>query len=109
MLRGRNCPIVHLSGGDAAPKDLPPILRDLNYDPNIIAPPAGTIKTTQPEFDKLKAAMEKDPEAFANAIMAANSADPNAPRMDHIRIRKGPGPGGPGGHAINNPIELPEK
>ena len=99
-------------GGDTAPKDLDPILRDLNYDPNIIAPPAGTIKTTQPEFDKLKAAMQKDPQAFANAIMAANSADNNAPRMDHIIIKtKGPGggPGKPGGNAINNPIELPEK
>jgi len=97
-------------GGDDAPKDLPPILRDLNYDPNIIAPPPGAIKTTQAEFDKLKAAMKKDPQAFADAIMAANSADPNAPKMDQIRIRKkGPDPGGPGGHAINNPIELPEK
>jgi len=95
-------------GGDVAAKDLPPILQDLNYDPNIIAPPPGAIKTTQPEFDKLKAAMKKDPQAFADAIMAANSADPNAPKMDHIRVRKGPGPG-PGGHEINNPIELPEK
>src|SRR6202012_3858994 len=97
-------PVEPIGGANVAAKDLPPILRDLNYDPNIITPPAGTIKTTQPEFDKLKAAMEKDPEAFANAIMAANGADPNAPKMDHIRIRKGPGPGpgGPGGHAINN-------
>jgi len=99
-----------VGGANTAAKELPPILRDLDYDPNIITPPAGTIKTTQPEFDKLKAAMKKDPEAFADAIMAANSADPNAPKMDHIKMRKvGPGPGGPGGHAINNPIELPEK
>lgn len=97
-------------GGDVAAKDLPPILRDLNYDPNIIAPPPGAIKTTQPEFDKLKAAMKKDPQAFADAMMAATSADPNAPKMDRLVIKNRPGgPAGHGGHVMNNPIELPEK
>jgi hypothetical protein len=50
--------------------------------------------------------MDKDPEAFAQAIMANNSAQGDAPRMDHIRVMKGPGPGG---NKLNNPIELPEK
>jgi GLPGLI family protein len=74
------------------PKDQSPILRDLDYDPNIIAPPSGTIKTTQAEFDKLRAAMKKDPQAFADPM--------------RIKIKKGPASGS---HAINNPIELPEK
>lgn len=89
----------------SAEKDQPPIVRDLNDDMNLIAPPARAIKTTPKEFDKLKAAMEKDPQAFADGVMAANRASGDAP-MDHIMIRKGPGPRGP---FINNPIELPEK
>ncbi len=96
-------PIV---GANVAEKDVPPILRGLDDNPNIIAPPAKGIKTTQKEFDKLKVTMDKDPEAFAQAIMANNSAQGDAPRMDHIRVMKGPRPGG---NKLNNPIELPEK
>jgi GLPGLI family protein len=88
-----------------ADTDLPPILRGLNDDPNLIGPPAKTIKATQEEFDKLKATMEKDPQAFAQAIMAGNRAD--GVKMDNIKIaKKGSGPHGP---VVNNPIELPEK
>jgi GLPGLI family protein len=86
-----------------AEKDQPPILRDLDDDMNLIGAPPRTIKTTQKEFDKLKETMRKDPQAFAQAIMAGNHASGDAP-MDHIMVRKGPAPYGP---VINNPIELP--
>lgn len=86
-------------------KDLPGILRGLNYDPNLIQPPAKAIKTTQKEFDKLRAAMDKDPQAFAQAINAANSR--SDPKADHVLIR--PRPKGDPGPVMNNPLELPEK
>jgi GLPGLI family protein len=89
--------------GTTGEKDLPPILRGLNDDPNLIEPPASAIKTTQKEFDKLHAAMEKDPQAFAQAANEANSHS-DGPKMDHIMV--GPKGSGP---VINNPIELPEK
>ena len=92
--------------GTTDEKDLPPILRGLNDDPNMIAPPARYTKITQKEFDKLRAAMEKDPEAFAQAINAANSRG-DGPQQDHVMIKKGP-KGAPGS-VMNNPIELPEK
>jgi len=87
-----------------ADADLPPILRGLDDDMNLIAPPAGAIKTNQKEFDKLKKTIEKDPQAFAQAIMAGNHAD--GVKMDPIRVPKGPARRGP---VINNPIELPDK
>jgi hypothetical protein len=91
-----------------AEKDQPPILRGLDDDMNLISPPAGTIKTTQKEFDKMKGTMEKDPNAFAQAINASNRANAQGGgvKMDNIMIPKGPAPRGP---VINNPIELPEK
>lgn len=91
--------------GNTDEKDLPPILRGLNDDPNQIQPPAQAIKTTQKEFDKLRAAMEKDPEAFAQAINAANSR--SDPKADHVVIRSRPK--GDAGPVMNNPLELPEK
>lgn len=94
------------TGNNTDEKDLPPILRDLNYDPNLIEPPARLTKTTQKEFDKLRAAMEKDPEAFAQAINAANSRA-EGPKMDHFVVVKKPK--GDSGPVMNNPIELPEK
>jgi hypothetical protein len=93
-------------GGNTDEKDLPPILRGLNDDPNLIQPPARVIKTTQKEFDKLRAAMEKDPEAYAQAINAANSRS-DGPKMDQVMIRRSPN--GNSGPVMNNPIELPEK
>jgi GLPGLI family protein len=91
-----------------AEKDVPPILLGLDDDLNLIGMPPRTIKTTQKEFDKVKAVMEKDPQAFANALNASNSAiaQGDGPKMDHIMVAKGPGPRGP---VINNPIELPGK
>jgi GLPGLI family protein len=90
---------------DKEEKDLPPIARDLNDDPNLIVPPARLVKTTQKEFDKLKETMKKDPEAFAQALNAANSHS-DGPKMDHIVVNSKHGGSAP---VINNPIELPEK
>jgi GLPGLI family protein len=86
-------------------KDMPPIIRDLDDDMNLIGTPPRTIKTTQKEFDKLQASMKKNPQAFAQAIEAGNRASGDAP-MDHIMIKPGPAPKGP---VTNNPLELPEK
>ncbi|HEY4322440.1 MAG TPA: GLPGLI family protein [Mucilaginibacter sp.] len=77
---------------------------DSDADPNLIAPPAKAIKTTQKEFAKLKEAMRKDPQAFADAIM--NSQNANMPGNHDkmmIKVKAGPEP------VNNNPIELPEK
>ena len=93
-------------GGTTDEKDLPPILQGLNDDPNLIQPPARAIKTTQKEFDKLRAAMEKDPEAFAQAINAANSRA-GGPEKDQVVVHRRPN--GDSGPVMNNPIELPEK
>jgi GLPGLI family protein len=80
-------------------KDLPPILRDLDDDMNLIAPPSGSIKTTQKDFDKLQEAMRKNPNGVVEAVNAGNG-----PKMDHIKMPphfKGP--------VINDPMELPER
>jgi len=86
-------------------QDRPAILEGLDDDPNVIEPPAKAIKTTQKEFDKLKEAMRKDPNAFAQAMMAAQRGNiqGDSPKPDNIKIKTGPGP------VINNPVELPEK
>jgi GLPGLI family protein len=91
--------------GNSDEKDLPSILQGLNDDPNLIEPPASLIKTTQKEFDKLHAAMEKDPAAFAQAINTANNQG-GGRNTDPIMVRAGKKGTGP---VINNPIELPEK
>ncbi len=93
------------SGPAVAENDMPPILRDLDDDMNLIGTPPRTIKTTQKEFDKLQTSMKKNPQAFAQAIEAGNRVSGDA-SMDHIMIKAGPAPKGP---EINNPIELPEK
>ena len=94
--------------GSTDDNDLPPVLRGLNDDPNLIVPPARTTKTTQKEFDKLRETMMKDPAAFAQALNAANSQG-DGPKQDHIMVRVAPKGAGPAGPVINNPIELPEK
>jgi GLPGLI family protein len=99
-------PKVQSASGSTDENDLPPILRGLNEDPNLIIPPARTVKTTQKEFDKLRATMQKDPAAFAQAINAANSRG-DGPKMDHIMVN--PKGSRPPGSLINNPIEQPEK
>ena len=77
---------------------------DSDADPAIIQLPAHVIKTTDAAFTKLQDAMRKDPDAFAEAMMANQRANMPAggPPPDHIRIKLGPPP------VENNPIELPE-
>jgi len=72
-----------------------PGMDDMDEDPRLIAVPRDAIKTTAPEFAKLKAAMDKDPNAFIG---------PNGPHMGLP-----PMPVKPGQRPVeNNPIELPE-
>lgn len=90
-------------------EDQPPIIRDLDDDMNVIALPRRATKTTQREFNKMKYIMQKDPEAFAQALMASQQAGMpggDAVKMDNIKIRPGHRLNGP---VINNPIELLEK
>jgi len=84
---------------------------DSNKDPNVIALPTNGIKTTQKEFDNLKEAMRKDPQAFIQSAMAGmgggvkfNRADGSGPQ---ISMKVNPDSAKP--IVINNPIELPEK
>jgi GLPGLI family protein len=81
-------------------KDVPAILLGLDDDPNVIEPPARGIKTTQEQFDKLLAAVRKNPDAVAQSVNSepGRGIDPNKPL---IHENRGPG--------ISNPIELPEK
>jgi len=81
---------------------------DEQQDPNLIALPKSGIKTTQKEFDNLKEAMRKDPQAFIQSAMAGmgggvrfNRADGAGPKID-MKMKNDP-------VVINNPIELPEK
>jgi GLPGLI family protein len=101
-------PDVKSADGSTDDKDLPPILRGLNDNPNIIQPPARLTRTTQKEFDKLHATMEKDPAAFAQALNAASDQG-NGPKQDHIMVKGPPKGSRPPGFVTNNPIELPEK
>ena len=80
-------------------KDVDPIIRGLDDDSNIIKPPARAVKTTPQEFEKLHAAIRKNPDAAAQAYNAANSqAGNNKPIVSINR-----------GKEIQNPIELPEQ
>lgn len=85
---------------NTAEKDLPPILRGLNYNPYLIQPPPAAIKATAKEFDKLKEAMRKDSKGFQQAVAAANNAE--GVKMDHAIGKPLAAP------VFNNPIELPE-
>lgn len=80
-------------------KDVPPILRGLDDNPNIIAPPARVIKATQKEFDKLKTATQKNPDVLMQSAKIAGGA------QGDVVIRRGI-PDGPPPNL--NPIELPE-
>jgi GLPGLI family protein len=70
-----------------------PGMNDLDEDPRLIKVPTDAIKTTAPQFAKLKEAMDKNPNAFIG---------PTGPHMS-MSIKPGPRP------VENNPIELPEK
>jgi GLPGLI family protein len=94
---------------------LPPMpgMEDDNTDPDIIKVPDNATKTTDKEFAKLEEACRKDPNAFAQSMMAARSggapgamaggpAGGQGPKMK-MDFKAGPTP------VINNPIELAEK
>ena len=90
---------------------LPPLpgMEEDEGDPVIIKVPEKATKTTDAEFAKLQEAFRKDPNAFAQSMMAARAggmpggpAGDGAPKMN-IGIKVRP-------QAVNNnPIELPEK
>jgi hypothetical protein len=81
-------------------KEIPAVLVDTYDDPNLIQPPARAIKATQEQFDKMLAAVRKNPDAAVQSINSepGRGTDLNKPL---IRVNHGPG--------IANPIELPEK
>jgi GLPGLI family protein len=92
------------SGAQGGPPPMPGLEED-DSDPDIIQIPEHTTKTTDKEFAKLEEAFRKDPDAFAQSMMAARSggmAGDKGPKMS-IHIKPGSAP------VINNPIELPEK
>ncbi|QKJ29242.1 GLPGLI family protein [Mucilaginibacter mali] len=86
---------------------------DDTVDPNIIAIPADAVKTTPKQYDDLRAAMLKDPQAFMNSMMAGSNMG-GGMQMGGGRVvttgtptmRVNMSGGGP---VINNPLELPEK
>ncbi|WP_406827140.1 GLPGLI family protein [Pedobacter sp. KACC 23697] len=67
--------------------------------------PAGAIKTTRKELDKLKAARDQDPQGFMQAQMAANGM------QGSFKSNQVPRPGGTtvAKASINNPIEIEDK
>lgn len=85
---------------------------DDTTDPNIIAIPDDAVKTTPKQYDDLRAAMLKDPQAFMNSMMAgSNMGGGTAGGGMHVvsgtpTMRVNMSGGGP---VINNPLELPEK
>lgn len=85
---------------------LPPLpgMEDIDVDPNLIEPPGNATKTTDKEFAKLQAAFRKDPDAFAQSMMAAHNGGmvgDNGPKIK-MAIKSAPAP------VNNNPIELPD-
>jgi GLPGLI family protein len=88
-------PADQAAGNKSGPPPSPGV-DDGDSDPAIIEVPENATKTTDKEFAKLEEAFRKDPNAFAQSMMASRSG----PKMD---IRVGPPP------VINNPLELPEK
>ena len=105
-------PAGQASGSHGGMPPLPGM--DDGNDPTIIKVPDNATKTTDKEFTKLQEAFRKDPNAFAQSMMAARSGDgPGGPggggmaggngQKMKIDIKAGPAP------VINNPLELPEK
>jgi GLPGLI family protein len=71
-------------------------------DPGVVAVPAKAIKTTQKEFNNLKEAMRKDPNAVAASMVAAQGGGaPGSGPGPKIDVRVAPPV------VVNNPIELP--
>lgn len=105
-------PAGQTSGAQGSPPPMPG-MDDDNTDPDIIKVPDNATKTTDKEFAKLQEACSKDPNAFAQAMMASRSggaptAMAGGPGRDkgpktEFHFKGGTQP------VINNPIELPEK
>ena len=99
----------HPAAGNASAANqggLPPLpgMEDLDADPNLIQLPANATKITDKEFAKLEAAFRKDPNAFAQSMMAAHNGETpgdNGHKMK-MDLKSGPAP------VNNNPIELPD-
>jgi GLPGLI family protein len=97
-------PAGQTAANQGGPPPLPG-LDDGNNDPDIIKVPDNATKTTEKEFAKLQEAFRKDPNAFAQSMMAAQPGGmpgDNGPKMK-MNFKAAPAP------VINNPIELPEK
>jgi hypothetical protein len=90
---------------------LPPLpgMEEDNSDPVIIKVPEKATKTTDAEFAKLQEAFRKDPNAFAQSMMAARgggmAGGPTSDGGPKMKMNFKAGPQA----VINNPIELPEK
>lgn len=87
-------------------------MEDNNNNPNLIAVPANAVKTTEKEYNKLQAAMRKDPQAFMAAMgggagmggtIRTSGPMPSGATRSIVTVGPGAGP------AYNNPLELPEK
>jgi GLPGLI family protein len=94
--------------GNQGSMPMPGVDQD-NTDPVIIKVPEKATKTTDAGFAKLQEAFRKDPNAFVQSMMAAQSggmiggpAGDKGPKMK-MDIKAGPA------QVDNNPIELPEK
>jgi len=102
---------------------LPPMpgMEDDNTDPAIIKVPENATKTTDAAFAKLQEAFRKDPNAFAQSMMAGQHGGMMAGQHGGAPGAMAGGPTGDGGpkmkmefkagpqQVINNPLELPEK
>jgi len=95
------------AGTNAQPAGGLPLFGVDDGDPNMIKLPTDAIKTTDKEFLNLRAAMQKDPDAFANSASAGfgggGPGGGNGGQQQVFKIKVGPQA------VINNPIELPEK
>jgi GLPGLI family protein len=95
-------------GEHNGPPPLPGMEED-NGDPAIIKIPDNATKTTDKEFAKLEEAFKKDPNAFAQSMIAMRGGgmtggptSDGGPKMK-MNVKAGPQA------VMNNPIELPEK
>ena len=97
-------PVGQTSGGQGGQPPLPDMEED-NTDPAIIEVPENATKTTDKEFAKLEAAFKKDPNAFAQSMIAARSGGMPGEKGPTMKMSIKAGPAS----VINNPLELPEK
>ena len=78
-------------------------IQDLSSQEKEIKLPGNAIKTSMVEFNKLREAMDKDPQGFMNAQMAGSGStvriENSTIKKSNLRVKK----------IFNNPIELPEK